>query len=203
MTPEEIATKIKGLETQLADYAARLAAAEYIASHHAEEHGDYGQDPFNVQGVTGHTHAGITTHTHATSVLGGTTVQAEIYNVGSGASALTVTDNEVTVTQSWHYLRGEGGVADVLEFANGGDAGDLLILQGLSEDITIVDNAGGAGEFQMVDGQPVTLADEHYFIWFLKDDIQNAWMEQGRSFNSATTTRGVAYITFGTISKAS
>lgn len=105
----------------------------------------------------------------------GRTVRSGFLNLSSSAPTLTISGDAVTVTDSFHKLAGEGGVADNLDTINGGNEGDLVMFVAAdgAVDITLLDsgNLKLEGPFTMnVANDTITLV-----------KIGSNWTEQARA----------------------
>lgn len=77
---------------------------------------------------------------------GGLKVSAGFMSYGD-SSLVTISGDAITATRTQHSVAGEGGVADDLATINGGAAGDVLILKGQSNGITITIKHGTGNIF--------------------------------------------------------
>jgi len=98
----------------------------------------------------------------------------EVQNIGRinyNQKAQTISSDSFTMADdaSWYQLAGEGAAADNLQAVEGGNAGDILILQGGANAITIKENTGGGTKFFMRQGSDRILVDEADIIVFYND----------------------------------
>jgi len=108
-------------------------------------------------------------------IVGNTSVGGFIVPTSGGV--VTVDSGEITATSSFHFLAGEGGVADDLVTINGGLPGALLHLRGSSTGVVTVKDGSPlriAGDFVMPDSNAMMT---------LINIATGIWLEISRSSN--------------------
>ena len=96
---------------------------------------------------------------------------------------ITISGGVVTVTGSNIRLSPEGGVADSVSRALGGEEGDILFIQGDGvATITVIDSGGSSGYFILAGGANFAIDSSDDIIQFKHDGTD--WIEVSRSGNS-------------------
>jgi len=153
------------------------------------------------------THSGSAHHTqsHDHSAAGdGQTLQPLNLDLTS-PTTLTIVSGDITVTQDYHLIAGEGASDDNLDGIAGGSAGRLLLIRPSSDSVTITvrsnRNAGAVNNILLPDGQEVILDEEESMLLLAYDpvlDTNGAWVELTRGAGVVTLT-GAANLTNKTL----
>lgn len=102
--------------------------------------------------------------------------------IGVGSSTLTIASGAVTAVSNYHFIAGEGGVADDLTDITASINGHILVLRAASDSVTITVKSTGniktSGSDMVLDNQYDTIT----LIW---DTNLSVWLEIARSNNGA------------------
>lgn len=108
------------------------------------------------------------------------------------ATILTVSSHTVVVTQSFHYVSSSGFGADTLNTATGGTNGQILVLR-LSggANITIINAAGGTGQFALMGGVDAVLSNPNSYLCFVYDGTN--WVQIGATNTPAQLAQNIMF----------
>ncbi len=125
-------------------------------------------------------------HDHSNS-LDGNTLQPLNFDF-TAAALLTIAVGDITATQNFHRIAGEGAAADDLDGIAGGTAGRWLVIRPDSDTITITvrhnQNPAGTNNILLADASNFVMDDIQDTLYLLYDatiDTNGAWMEVSRS----------------------